>query len=138
MKRFLTALLAVLYLTLSSGASVHAHYCMGKLIGAKLSHAAAKGDGEHNCDLCGMQKGSDDGGCCHDEEATFKTSEAQKGALSGLSAPVFTACVFPSSLIMPGQVRVALHNAASRLWVKGPPLRPPALPIYVRVRSFRI
>jgi hypothetical protein len=38
MKKFITAILAVLYLGTSSGATIHMHYCMGKLAEWGLGH----------------------------------------------------------------------------------------------------
>lgn len=138
MKRVLTALLAILYLSLASGVTVHAHYCMGKMIGAGLAHAGVEEDGEHACGLCGMKKGSDDGGCCHDEEASFKVSEAQKGAVSAPVPAVFIADV-PARIVFPAvQPPLALRDAAVNHWANAPPLRPPAVPIFLRVCSFRI
>lgn len=138
MKRFLTALLAVLYLSLASGVTVHAHYCMGKLIGASLAHAGVEESGEHACGLCGMTKDSGDGGCCHDEEASFKISEAQKGAVQA-STPVLFVADVPAPLSY-GVAEHSLHTriATGNHWANAPPPRPPAVPIFVRVCSFRI
>ena len=138
MKRFLTALLASFYLLLSSGASVHAHYCMGKLIGTTLSHAATEDDGEHNCDLCGMKKGSNDGGCCHDEQATFKVSEAQQGFSSMQMALPQLIGTLPVTLYVAESSSLALRPVAPATWTAGPPIRPPSCPIYLRVCNFRI
>ena len=138
MKRTLTALLAVLYLSLASGVTVHAHYCMGKMIGASLAHAGVEDDGEHSCGLCGMKKGADDGGCCHDEEASFKVNEAQKGAIS-FSAPLVLVADVPAPAFHGGsQAVTSLREAAVNHWANAPPPRPPAVPIFLRVRNFRI
>jgi hypothetical protein len=138
MKRVVTALLAVLYLSLASGVTVHAHYCMGKMIGATLAHAGVDNDGDHTCGLCGMKKSSDDGACCQDEEASFQVSEAQKGAVS---TPVLTP-FFAESLARvanPGSQPVPqFRDAAQHHWANPPPPRPPAVAIFLRVRNFRI
>ena len=138
MKRLLTALLAILYLTLSSGATVHAHYCMGQLIGTSLSHAASGHNSEHSCELCGMKKGSNNGGCCHDEEASFKASEAQKGdVIQMVPAVLLAEAAVPCVYAIPVPP-VGFREVASKLWANGPPLRPPAVPIFLRVCNFRI
>jgi len=74
MKRFLTTILALLYLGTSSGTSVHLHYCMGKLADLNLEHKESK-----ICSGCGMEKndGGDDG-CCKDEHQFKKNSAEQK------------------------------------------------------------
>ena len=138
MKRALAALIAVLYLSLASGLSVHAHYCMGKMIGAGLAHAGVEHEGEHACDRCGMTKGADDGGCCHDEEASFKVSEAQKGAVS-TPVPLPVVGKVPATLACLASAVVPIsHRAVAAHWANAPPPWPSAVPIFLRVRSFRI
>lgn len=51
MKKFLVAILALLYLTTSTGATVHMHYCMGKLIDWGFTHSK-----KDSCENCGMSK----------------------------------------------------------------------------------
>ena len=46
MKKFITAILAVLYLGTSSGATIHMHYCMGKLADWGLGHKNSKTCGQ--------------------------------------------------------------------------------------------
>ncbi|MBK8522228.1 MAG: hypothetical protein IPL54_15650 [Chitinophagaceae bacterium] len=41
-EKFITAILAVLYLGTSSGATIHMHYCMGKLAEWGLGHQNPK------------------------------------------------------------------------------------------------
>ena len=138
MKRIITSLLAVLYLSLASGVTVHAHYCMGQLIGAGLTHAGTDDGGEHICGLCGMEKGSDDGGCCHDEEVSFKVNEAQKGAVS-VPASIVHVTDVPAPLFHPASQRaLPLRDVAANFSANAPPPRPPAVPIFLRVCSFRI
>lgn len=74
MKKFITAILAVLYLGTSSGATVHMHYCMGKLADWGLGHKESK-----TCGNCGMEKSNEkDNGCCKDEHKFVKSSSDQK------------------------------------------------------------
>lgn len=61
------------------GATIHMHYCMGKLISWGLvNHESA------NCDYCGMPKkmsGENPGikkGCCRDEHKEIKSNKDQK------------------------------------------------------------
>ena len=71
MKKFLVAILAVLYLAVSSGATVNLHYCMGKLVSWDLS--GNKGD---KCPNCGMKKTAKD--CCSDQHKLIKVNDGQK------------------------------------------------------------
>jgi len=75
MKKFFVAILAVLYLTSSSGATVHLHYCMGKLVKLGLSGSAIK-----KCPKCGMTQSheSAENGCCKDEQKQIKIEQDQK------------------------------------------------------------
>ena len=72
MKKFLVTILAFVYLTVSSGATVHLHYCMGKLFSWGLME---KKDG--TCGTCGMYKIAQKG-CCHDEHKQVKIEKDQK------------------------------------------------------------
>ena len=79
MKKFFVSILAFLYLSTSMGATLHLHYCMGKLISwGLINHESA------NCDFCGMPKkmsGENPGikkGCCRDEHKEIKSNKDQK------------------------------------------------------------
>jgi hypothetical protein len=51
MKKLFVAILAILYLSTSTGATLHVHYCMGRLAGWGLGHNNSK-----TCGKCGMEK----------------------------------------------------------------------------------
>jgi hypothetical protein len=74
MKKFIISILAVLYLGLSTGATVHMHFCMGKLIGSSLWH----NDTSDLCSKCGMQKKASKNKCCKDEHKVVKIEQDQK------------------------------------------------------------
>lgn len=69
MKKFLVAILAFVYLGVSSGVAMTIHYCMGKVSSVELL--------THNdkCSKCGMKSGS---GCCKDEFKIFKLNDSHK------------------------------------------------------------
>ena len=71
MKKIIVAILAVLYLGISSGATVHLHYCMGNLTGWSLIDS--KGD---KCANCGMPKKGK--GCCNEQHKLVKIAVDQK------------------------------------------------------------
>jgi hypothetical protein len=73
MKKFIVFILAVLYLGLSTGATVHMHYCMGKLVGSALWHSASK---EDKCSNCGMSKSKKK--CCKDEHKQLQIDKDQR------------------------------------------------------------
>lgn len=85
MKKLLITVLAVFYLGVSSGATVHFHYCMGELIEWGLSNDSS--EQADNCSNCGMKKGiSED--CCKDQKQEFKLKESQKISLNTVQAKV--------------------------------------------------
>jgi hypothetical protein len=64
----------------STGATMHMHYCMGRL--ADAGFFEQKGG---HCSLCGMEKtGEEDNGCCNDKEETIKISIDQKFAAASV------------------------------------------------------
>lgn len=79
MKRIALTILAFVYITVSSGATVHFHYCMDKLIGWGFTSKSSD-----KCGSCGMVK-KDHKGCCHDEHKTIKASQDHK-----LTEPAFS------------------------------------------------
>lgn len=80
MKRVLATILAFVYLSTSTGATLHFHYCMGKLVSWGLQDHESK-----RCELCGMSKQQapkdsfhKKNNCCKDEHAQMKTASDQK------------------------------------------------------------
>ena len=71
MKKLTAVILAFVYLTASSGATINMHYCMGKLKSWDFSHKQGK------CGTCGMEKKGHKG-CCKDEQKTFRLDKDQK------------------------------------------------------------
>jgi hypothetical protein len=117
-KKFLIAILAVLYLGSSTGATVYMHYCMGELSGSGLGY-----DESQSCGKCGMEKcADDDNGCCKDEQKFIKNADDQK-----------TIPVSFSELPTIDFLTITVENPLSN----SPPRRQ-AQPIYLLNRNFRI
>lgn len=83
MKRVVLSILAVLYLSASTGTTVDMHYCMGKLVDWTLAH-----EDSSSCGNCGMEKKGTDNGCCKDEQKFFKNTDDQKTASQQVQVPV--------------------------------------------------
>lgn len=84
MKKFAITILALVYLTTSMGATVHLHYCMGKLFSWSLADTDNK-----TCGQCGMPKSGTGkhcvaikGGCCKDTHTIVKLDKDQKATES--------------------------------------------------------
>lgn len=67
MKKFIVAILAIIYLTVTSGVAMSIHYCMGKVASVDLMHTGNK---------CGMT--TDGKGCCKDEFKMVKLEDSHK------------------------------------------------------------
>ncbi|MFI5187772.1 MAG: hypothetical protein ACHQF0_13660 [Chitinophagales bacterium] len=72
MKKFLIAILAILYLASTVGATIHFHYCMGKLYDWELVNA--KNNPCTNCEMA-KERHHQKHKCCNDEYRTFKNGD---------------------------------------------------------------
>ena len=79
MKKGLIFLLAIIYITLTSGIVVNIHYCMGRVAG--VTYGAEAG---HRCDKCGMEQKK---GCCGTEHKLVKADSDHIYAKS-ITAPL--------------------------------------------------
>jgi hypothetical protein len=96
MKKFVTAILAILYIGTSTGATVHMHYCMGKMSDWGIGQIDSK-----TCGTCGMEKAEKtDYGCCKDEHKFFKDDSAQKVTENNLQLLQLLSIALPSSYIL--------------------------------------
>lgn len=93
MKKILVAIIAVLYMGTSIGATVQLHYCMGKLADWGIGHKSSA-----TCNKCGMKKSAKKTNpCCKDEHKYFKNSSDQKSSESAFLSMQSMAAVIPSS-----------------------------------------
>lgn len=74
MKKLFVAILALLYISTSTGAFVHVHYCMGELADWGFGYNKST-----TCGKCGMEEvQGNDNGCCKDEQKFIKNDTDQK------------------------------------------------------------
>jgi len=138
MKKCIAAILAVLYLSTSVGATVHLHYCMGKLAAWTLQDPSANDDF-----LCGMPKSPAFQGCslakkdcCRDEYHQIKTGKDHKlgSAASEIVKLTAVAAKLPRAVAVSSfitSLSLTLPNA------NGPPGKD-GVPVFLRNCSFRI
>lgn len=126
-RKVIISILAVLYISTSTGATINLHYCMGKLV--DWSFEAKE---KHSCSSCCMQKKD---GCCKEETRQFKIASDQKPSsnfiLETLEAQTVPAIphIFPQVLNLSNSF---YHQPSNN----GPPLH--AIAIYKYLRAFRI
>jgi hypothetical protein len=138
MKRVIAAILAVLYLGTSSGATIHLHYCMGKLMSWALTD-----DGRSDCTYCGMPKAVGTGhcvaakrGCCQDEVKKLQVDKNQRVTESAFHFlnPSFDVALANYQLL-PGKRLFSIVIDYS--FAHGPPDRG-KVPVFLRYCNFRI
>jgi hypothetical protein len=138
MKKVFATILAVIYLSTSMGATVHLHYCMGKLFSWSLTDKDSK-----NCGQCGMPKSNMNGhctsfkdGCCKDKHAHVQLDKDQK---TTEAAYTFLTLSF---IALPGAT-ATLSDGYVASYIAGYPTTnaPPEqdnVPLFIRNRTFRI
>jgi hypothetical protein len=89
MKKVIVTIFAFLYLAVSCGATVHLHYCMGKLVKWELWHKKDNG----RCSKCGMAKSFSKDGCCKDENKLVKIEKDQRVAEAAFSMQLLSVAV---------------------------------------------
>jgi hypothetical protein len=80
-------MIALFYLSATSGMVMNVHYCMGKISSVSFGHEKDHNDG--TCDKCGMLKTENH--CCKDEVSEVKLNDAHQTSsvdfeLAGISA----------------------------------------------------
>jgi N6-adenosine-specific RNA methylase IME4 len=138
MKKFLTTILALIYLSASVGATIHWHYCMGKLISWGLTDRDGK-----NCSFCGMPKSNQANhcqigkkGCCKDEHKHIKIDNDQNATESAHKLPVP-----PIDLLAVNLTPLPEDHVSAYAWVNPTTHAPPyleKLPVFLRNRNVRI
>lgn len=138
MKKILATILAFLYLATSMGATVHLHYCMGKLVSWGLHDHESK-----NCTFCGMPKKithkhciTAAKNCCKDKHQQIKTDKDQKVSQFEFQGYKF----FPGLSLIGYSSLPGIH--ISSLVVDYPTANAPPkigkVPVFLLNRNFRI
>lgn len=81
----MVAILAFLYLTITSGVIVNWHYCMGELASIKMGIPQSS-----KCDKCGM---ADKKGCCESEYKFIKVQDEHQWAKTAFDVSQFFAAM---------------------------------------------
>jgi hypothetical protein len=132
-KKFLATILAILYLATTTGATVHMHYCMGKLVEQNLWH-----NQKEQCSKCGMDKSEtkDDKGCCKDEHKQVKVEKDHYTSDVAFQAMQIAAVALPVSFIeIPA---IAFSSITEENPNSNAPPRSSSIAIYKRYCVFRI
>ena len=134
MKKVIVFILAVLYMGSSTGATIHMHYCMGKLVNMGLWHK--KGNG---CPKCSSKKQTSKGcskKCCKDAQKTIKLEKDQKTAQSFLKFADPTLVAIPINYHDLRQVEI--NSITQEFPVTNAPPRSSKVQTHILHCSFRI
>ncbi len=132
MKRFAAVILAVLYISTSAGATVHMHYCMGKLAEWGLGHKESK-----TCGSCGMKTNeAKEKGCCKDEYKFVKNSTDQKAAEASLQFLQVLCADLPAVFIE--NTSFSFASISEDYPVSNAPPRGNGVAVYILHRTFLI
>jgi len=131
LKKTITIFLALVYFGTSTGATIHMHYCMGKMTGWGLVANASD-----KCTKCGMQKAvKKDGHCCKDEVKFFKNNTDQKtNALAFLAISLATGIITANG----GYVTPDICIVPVKTPVGPDPPRTPPVAVFILHQSFLI
>ncbi|KAF0242813.1 MAG: hypothetical protein FD136_1091 [Chitinophagaceae bacterium] len=132
MKKFIVAILALVYITTSTGATLQMHYCMGQLTDWGLGQNKSK-----TCGKCGMDKSEEkDNGCCKDEHKFIKSNTDQKTVEAGFQFLHLIAVALPVySVDIP---TVNLSSVAEENPISHAPPRTCGVAVYILNRTFLI
>jgi hypothetical protein len=131
MKKAVVLLLSILYITTSSGATLHLHYCMGELVELGLW----KND-NNKCENCGMTKSGKSGDCCKDDHKQVKGEKDQKLVNTTINQIVLSGEALAASYTLPANVNVPsaiLENPSSNA-----PPRSSKIDYYILNCTYRI
>ncbi len=127
MKKLFALILAIIYLTASSGVVLNVHYCMGKL--SSVSVQNLKGD------LCKCGMKAEKGTCCHSELKVVKLNNVHKETVANFSFNIPAAVISnPVSLI---DISKTYSSDIPSSFTNGPPLKLSSK-IYLQNQVFRI
>lgn len=132
MKRILVTVLAFFYLGLSSGTTVHFHYCMDKLVDLGFSAPESA-----KCSLCGMmKKESAKKSCCKDDYKQAKVDHSQKPAQLNYDAQQVPAILLKMGIWEAQAFTLPLETGKAALR-NAPPERQ-LIPVFIRNCTYRI
>jgi len=124
-KKITTIVLAVIYLVSSFGISINRFYCCGELqsqnIGVALFNKATPKDND----------------CCKHTQTVIKVKDSHEQTAAGNSVLV-SAVHLPITPFLPASYALSGIESTASNFSNGPPLRLKAIPLYIRLCTYRI
>jgi len=131
-KKLLITFLAMLYLGVSSGATLHYQYCMGRLVKVSLWHSHTE-----KCLTCGMDlKAKSTKKCCTDKHQQIKSDKS--GAVTYSQLTLGTSAVALPSVPFFGSLPYPTVPLTEQYPVSQAPPSIAVVPVFLRNCVFRI
>ncbi|QJD96001.1 hypothetical protein HH214_08980 [Mucilaginibacter robiniae] len=130
-KKLFITFLAVLYLGVSSGATLHYQYCMGRLIKVTLWHS-----GSNKSRPCGMEQKAKAKKCCTDKHQQLKSDKS--GSITYSEFSLGTSAAILASVPFSGGVSSHFVPITEQYPVSQAPPSGTAVPVFLRNCTFRI
>lgn len=132
MKKILLTIVAMFYLGISSGSTLHFHYCMGELVSWGMEKQSSE-----LCDLCGMPKGSaKDKSCCKDQKQETKVDQSQTASQTVYQFnPPFQA-ILPVALFLDYAIEIPVKITREAL--SNAPPDGQKVPVFLKNCTYRI
>jgi len=132
MKRVIVTVLALFYLGLSSGMTVHFHYCMDKLV--ELGFSAPE---KAKCSFCGMlKKESSKKSCCKDDYKQAKVDHSQKPVQVNYETQQLPATLLKTGIWEARTFSLPLETGKAAL--NNAPPEKQLIPVFIRNCNYRI
>jgi len=132
MKKFFATILAILYLSLSAGATIHVHFCMDEFVNISLSDTK-----NAVCEKCGMQSHSKTNDCCKDIKIVKKTADTHQSNHADHTINTVAKAILPQNYWVGKELITAIVSISATYRQNNPP-NYPSTPLYIRHRNFRI
>lgn len=129
MKKAVVTILAVLYFITSTGATIHIHFCMGKLISWKVN----TNEKTDICSRCGMKSKK---GCCEEKYQVIKIDQDQK-IVNTIFTSIKTPEIIPHNFFTEFSYNY-FSNSTKETYCSHSPSLDSFVPIYISNCVFRI
>jgi len=127
MKKFILAILSLVYLATASGVVIGTHYCIGRIADASYTYSD-----NDKCSKCGMDNKN---GCCHTEFKIVKLTDDQQQAKADINFDQTAIALVHFSLSLLQPVQAA--GTPNAIILHSPPEWPDS-PLYLSNSVFRI
>ena len=131
LKKLFISMIALLYLSATSGMVMNVHYCMGKISSISFGHEKDHNDG--TCDKCGMLKTENH--CCKDEVSEVKLNDVHETSTVAFELSDITS-IQPVKTIVLSDPEQGVTAPPADAYISPPPKT--LNKVYLDVRNFLI